>query len=191
MKKSNLILKQFGILIIFFILSAKEQCYAQQPNPSAKDIQIVILKDYNYTNNDSLILDSLNTVDVYKGRKITWVLGSEAKNVKKFTIEDKPSYKDPFALFDKPSGFKGTKKSGKIKSKTDQTYYEYSIIWVDKNGKEHKFDPKISIKPSFLPKDRSDFFDFIFTDFILVIFTGFILGLLTFFMVSKFRTRTR
>ena len=186
MKKSIPFFKGLSTLVFILSIYGSNPCMAQITDPDAKDIEIKILKDYDFTKSDSLVLDKKDTVIVYKGKKVKWILGSEAKNVKKFTIETKPNYNNPYTLFGKPSGAKKKIKTGNIQSKTDQTYYEYSIIWDDTNGKEHTFDPKISIKPSIIGSPYiHDWYDFIYTEFFPVLMMGFVIGLLTFFSILK------
>lgn len=186
MKKSNPLLKGLSTLVFLLSIFGSNLCKAQTPNPNAKDIQIKIVKDYNYTNSDILILDPPDTVDVYKGKKVTWILDNSATNVNSFTVETKPNYANPYEKKWKPSSNLEKTKVGKIKSNTNQTFYEYSIIWEDKNGKPHTFDPKISIKPSVIgSSELHDWYDFIPTEFFPVLLMGFVLGLITFFSILK------
>ena len=85
-------------------------CYTQ-----SKNVDIKILQDVG----DSLIIDPLDSIDAYKGKKVIWYIdtstNNKASNVKSFKISLKNGTYDPFDAKGKPPSSKTRKGIAKIK----------------------------------------------------------------------------
>lgn len=99
--------------------------------------------------NDSLKLNSDTTPEVYKGRKVTWII-DQSSNVDSFRIQRKPKSKRIF-LFS-PSSEYNKEASGTVSPRylvANGKLFNYNIYWKMKGDTTvRKFDPKLSVKPN-------------------------------------------
>ena len=106
------------------------------------DIEIEITSSDR--DSDDLVLSGPE--EVYAGRKITWRIGKTAEDVIWFGILKKPGHKDVFKGAN-PTGDRQGPAVGRLRNQTKRIDYEYSIMWEDRAGDYHPYDPKIAIKP--------------------------------------------
>lgn len=113
--------------------------------------------------NDSLILDPDTTPEVYKGRKVNWIIDSKS-NVDSFSIRIKKNSDHIFPFFLLPPSKFTREGSGTVYPRFtigDRKLYRYDINWKMKGEDTVRtFDPKLSIKPTTLYLSR-DLFSFI------------------------------
>ena len=97
---------------------------------------------------DDLVLSDGGWTKVKLGwghRNVTWDINKKLSGVHSFRIKGKTRDHHPFDT-NIPKDF-GTKVPLHVKKDQSPFVWEYSILWEDEKGKEHTFDPKISILP--------------------------------------------
>jgi len=136
---------QFRQLLFITVLGMLFSCKSNKFALGTKrDIDIMIVKGIG----DSLVLIPDGTAWADKGKKVFWFIG-EGSNVDSFGIEIKKGADTVFASDGKPPKKFVKKGKGKVSANAkNYAVYEYSIIWKDDQGIEHKYDPKISVRPN-------------------------------------------
>ena len=128
----------FGV----FLLTLKYLDYDLIRPIGVGDIEIEITSSDR--DSDDLVLSGPDEVDA--GRTITWKIGKTAEDVIWFGIMKKPGHKDVFKGAN-PTGDRQGPAVGRLKNQANRIEYEYSILWVDRAGEWHPYDPKIAIRP--------------------------------------------
>ena len=116
-----------------------------------------------------LELDSSDPIYVDKGEKVTWSIkgSTHQTNVASFYIEEKENTEQIFLFLYRPPR-NHTKNGGGLVNPfvRDGAEYEYSIHWIDSQGKNCTHDPKISVKPEPLIKTTIKVIEFLLLSFI-------------------------
>ena len=95
---------------------------------------------------DKLQLYPSGTEEVYAGKQVIWKNRDTDNDVRSFHIKPKDGQPDVFKD-GLPTGNENRPAVGHLKSRANSLEYEYSILWVDRDGNPHPYDPKIAIRP--------------------------------------------
>jgi len=146
--KQILQLSKAGQLLFFTISFLALSCENKnRAGSEKKDLDILIIA--GNTGTHELTLNPSGIAEADKGKKVTWSIAPTAINVKEFKIQKKDTSKGIFTFLDPPPKKYTKVGSGRVDwFNDDGVVYGYSIWWIDNNGKEHEFDPKISVLPS-------------------------------------------
>ena len=109
----------------------------------------------NLIDSTLLLEPNLETINVYRLRKVTWIIDSSS-NVDSFRIEKKDTSQEIFFFGLEQSSHHTRSGEGTVgPSIATGTEYSYTIFWIKKmETTERKFDPKLAvISSSFAPME--------------------------------------